>query len=96
VVRLLKAAGFSVRAFDPYVATVAGLEDVIVQSVDEAIEGVDAVVVLTDHREFRTLSADDLGMSSGRYILDTRHCLRDDSSVTISRKATSAMSSLAG
>jgi UDP-N-acetyl-D-mannosaminuronic acid dehydrogenase len=74
VVRLLQRAGYAVRSFDPHVplGTVEGQ----VGTLAGAIEATDVVVVLTDHREIRALTAAELGGPAGRPVLDTRRCLR--------------------
>jgi len=76
VVDQLIAGGFVVRAYDPHVPQLPGLERVLVPSLEQAIAGSDGVVVLADHDLFRHLSADDLRGGVARWVLDTRHCLR--------------------
>jgi UDP-N-acetyl-D-mannosaminuronic acid dehydrogenase len=78
VIRLLQAAGFTVRAYDPYVPQMPGLDEIVVESLARALDGADGVVVLTDHKEFRGLSAEGLGRAAGRFVLDTRDCLQRD------------------
>jgi UDP-N-acetyl-D-mannosaminuronic acid dehydrogenase len=76
VILQLQAEGYTVRAFDPYVQFDSRVSDLIADSLDAAIADATAVVVLTDHRQFRDLSPTDLGAPS-RLILDTRNCLRE-------------------
>ncbi len=76
VVRHLVEAGYSVRAFDPYVRHLDGLEGVLAESLGQALAGASAVLVLTDHRLFRELPPGALEGAEGRLVLDTRHCLR--------------------
>jgi UDPglucose 6-dehydrogenase len=46
--------------------------------VAEAVENADAVLVLTEWRQYRDLTPDDLGAVPGRLILDGRNCLDAD------------------
>lgn len=73
VVELLRAEGFEVRAYDPYVpmGTVPGQ----VGSLDAAVEGADAVVVLTDHSEFRQLEPEVLSCFADGVVIDARNAL---------------------
>ena len=79
IVKLLSEVGLMVRSYDPYVRK--GSFTGQVGSLTEALHGANAVVVLTDHREFRMLSEDYLSDGGRRLIFDTRNCIvrsRDD------------------
>jgi UDP-N-acetyl-D-mannosaminuronic acid dehydrogenase len=67
VVELLRAEGFEVRAYDPYVPK--GTVPEQVDSLEIALDGADIVVVLTDHTEFRELDL------RGYVVVDTRKVL---------------------
>ena len=72
VIRVLRQRNIEVRIYDPYVKDyefeLANLEDAFVES--------DAVVVLAEHKEFKYLSATELGqLMRTRQLLDTRNCL---------------------
>ena len=70
VVELLRAEGFEVRAYDPYVpmGTMSGQVD----SLEEAA----VVMVLTDHDTFRELGPEVMNGFGSRAVLDTRNTLR--------------------
>ena len=76
LVKHLQAAGATVRAFDPYVQAVDGLEDVTVGSLEEAVSQADGVLLLVDHHAFKALDIAQLAQAvRRRFILDTRHIL---------------------
>jgi UDP-N-acetyl-D-mannosaminuronic acid dehydrogenase len=72
VIRELRHRNIEVRIYDPYVKEyefeLTNLEDAFVAS--------DLVVVLAEHKEFKYLSAAELGqLMRNRQLLDTRNCL---------------------
>jgi len=72
VIRELKQRNIEVRIYDPYVKDyeyeLTNLEDAFIAS--------DIVVVLAEHKEFKYLSAFELGdLMRNRQLLDTRNCL---------------------
>ena len=73
IVKLLSEVGLMVRSYDPYVRK--GSFTGQVGSLTEALHGANAVVILTDHREFRMLSEDYLSDGGRRLIFDTRNCI---------------------
>ena len=81
--RALAAAGARLQAFDPVANLDAShaLDDVadsIVYAADtyEAVAGADAVVIMTEWNEFRSLDLGRLGaLMSGRVVIDTRNIL---------------------
>jgi UDP-N-acetyl-D-mannosaminuronic acid dehydrogenase len=75
VARDLIAAGLDVRAYDSHAYALPALEGHIVTSLDEAIQGADAVVILVDHAEFRLLDPNRFTKMRGRVVIDTRNCL---------------------
>jgi UDP-N-acetyl-D-mannosaminuronic acid dehydrogenase len=75
VARCLVEAGFEIRAFDPHVRDLPPLKGCLVSSLDEAIQGADAAVILVDHAEFKMLTPDRLAQMRGHTLIDTRNCL---------------------
>lgn len=79
VARQLAAAGADVRVTDPKAGpTVARFADDLnfIDSIDEAVTGVDAIAVLTEWTQFRELDAADVAkLAAGRVVLDGRNCL---------------------
>lgn len=72
--RLLEASVSEVRVTDPYVETESAEFDVV--GLEAAIEGADAVVLVTDHPEYGALSpALFVNHMSGRVVVDTRAML---------------------
>lgn len=69
VIELLGAEGFGLRAYDPFVPMGAIPEQV--SSIEAAISGADAVLILTDHSAFKGLHLGDIGCS----VIDTRNVL---------------------
>jgi UDPglucose 6-dehydrogenase len=74
----LLAAGARVVATDPEAVETArrvlpGL--VYVSTPGEAVEGADAVLLLTEWKEYRSLAPADLANATGRLLLDGRNCL---------------------
>ena len=68
----LEEAGVAVSVHDPHVRKFARP----LVSLDDAFEGADVAVLLTDHREFRNLDPHHLGsLMRSRKVLDTRHYL---------------------
>ena len=75
VAQRLIASGLEVRAFDPHVRDLPALKSPLATSIDEAIQGADAVVILVDHAEFKRLAPDQFTHMRGRVVVDTRNCL---------------------
>jgi UDP-N-acetyl-D-mannosaminuronic acid dehydrogenase len=71
----LIAAGWEVRAFDPHVRDLPALNGHLAASLEDAIQGADAVVILVDHAEFKLLTPDRFTPMRGRVVIDTRNCL---------------------
>ncbi len=71
---VLEKSGAEVRVYDPYVR-----HESTVRSIEEALEGADAVVVATAHDEFTRLSPSDLETRGIRIVIDGRNCLDKDS-----------------
>ncbi len=74
-IRLAEKEGFKVKVYDPFVKEwnypIMGLE--------EAVEGSDCIVVLTDHSEFSEMSPSKIyDKISNRRILDTRNIINVD------------------
>jgi UDP-N-acetyl-D-glucosamine dehydrogenase len=66
----LEARGAYVQVFDPLVP-----EESTAQSLDEALEGADAVVIATDHEEFCGMSPYEFLAHDIRIVIDGRNCL---------------------
>ncbi len=71
IIRLLKAKGFKVRAFDPFLPKQSD-----VASLDEAVKGCDCLVLATHHRAFlERLSPEFLKAAGVRVVIDSRNVL---------------------
>jgi len=70
---LLEKRGAVVRVFDPYVADGSTHE-----SLEETLQDVDAVVIATDHSEFRSLTPFHFMRAGVDLVVDGRNCLRKD------------------
>lgn len=79
VVEKLVAAGADVRSYDPeakHTALRSHPDLTVVDSVDEAIEGAEAVLVLTEWQQFRDLDpAAVASVVAGKRVVDGRNCL---------------------
>jgi len=78
VAATLVAAGANVVATDPEAIETSRRihpDLVYVETPAEAVAGADAVLVLTEWKEYRHLTPDDLAGAAGRIILDGRNCL---------------------
>ncbi|HEV8677675.1 MAG TPA: nucleotide sugar dehydrogenase [Candidatus Paceibacterota bacterium] len=71
LVHALKAKGAIVRTFDPHTPK----EYSNVGSLEEALDGADAVIIATAHREFATLTPDVFKEHGVRAVIDGRNCL---------------------
>lgn len=72
--RGLLAGGANVRVFDPYI-----LAESSVKSLEEALDGADAVLIATDHSLFRSLTPQLLEKFGISVVVDGRNCLDKDS-----------------
>jgi UDP-N-acetyl-D-mannosaminuronic acid dehydrogenase len=73
VIELLRAEGFELRAYDPFVPMNVIPEQV--PTIEAALSGVDAVLILTDHTAFRELRLDNINCP----VIDPRNVLAIDS-----------------
>jgi len=62
------------RIFDPYSKLLIALSNQLKNSVEDAVEGADLVLLLVDHAEFKALKPVSFFGMRRRCILDTRHC----------------------
>jgi len=70
VIRRLREKGYIVRACDPYIKDFAEFP---LFSLEEAVEGVDCLVLLVDHKEFKEINPHELlKKMRGSRIIDTR------------------------
>lgn len=79
---LRRESRFDVHAYDPHVRP----EQVTfpLASFHEAVDGAHLVVILTDHQEFKTLTAKDFKTMKTKVIFDTKNCLHmNEEDVTI-------------
>ena len=77
----LHAEGAIVLATDPEANPTASRQHpelTYVDTVDEAVDNADAVLVLTEWKQYRALTASDLQAAAGTIILDGRNCLDRD------------------
>ncbi len=71
VIRWLQAAGYGVKSYDPYVSDspINGT----VKSLDEAVDGADCLLILTNHHEFGGISPDQVGDKMHHKLLIDTH-----------------------
>lgn len=70
VIKELKKLKMAVKIFDPYVK-----KDSTADSLDDALTGVQAVVIATAHKEFKQLSPAYLKSKGVKVVVDGRNCL---------------------
>ena len=76
VAELLIAAGAKVTAFDPVVKHVKGLAIDVKSEIVQSVENVDAVVVLTEWQEFKSIKPEVIGKAvKQKIIVDSRNLL---------------------
>lgn len=72
IIRELKQENMAVGIYDPYVKNY----EFELSNLEEAFVGSDLVLLLADHKEFKYLSAEELGLlMRARQLFDTRNCL---------------------
>jgi len=75
IVNQLLEAGYEVRIFDPHVQKLPRLSEYLF-ALDDAVQGSDCLLVLTDHTEFRDLAPQTMASAMrNRIVIDTRNCL---------------------
>jgi UDP-N-acetyl-D-mannosaminuronic acid dehydrogenase len=80
IINLLWESGSKVKAFDPYVNMRLDQHDCMVDSVEEACEGVDGILLLVNHRQFESLQPETVGgLVREKYILDARNVIDRES-----------------
>jgi UDPglucose 6-dehydrogenase len=76
VVELLIAEGAKVTAFDPVVKQVEGLAIDVKSEIIQSVENVDAIVVLTEWQEFKSIKPEIIGKAvKQKIIIDSRNLL---------------------
>jgi UDPglucose 6-dehydrogenase len=76
VVELLIAQGAKVTAFDPVVKQVKGLAIDVKSEIVQSVENVDAIVVLTEWQEFKSIKPEVIGKAvKQKIIVDSRNLL---------------------
>jgi len=69
----LEDRGAKVVVYDPHVKSLAQFE-----SLRDALDGVDAVILATSHKEFGGLKSDDFSGTNVRVVIDGRNCLNKE------------------
>ncbi|HBI03174.1 MAG TPA: UDP-N-acetyl-D-mannosamine dehydrogenase [Paenibacillaceae bacterium] len=64
---------YEIRAYDPHVQNALVMEDI-----EEAVNGSDLIVILTDHNEFKTIAGDQLQGMAHKRVFDTRNVIQGD------------------
>ena len=75
IVEKLLALGCEVRAFDPYAKSYQKLGNHLANSLEDAVNDSDLLLLLVDHTEFKSLTPKSFIGMRGKKVLDTRHCL---------------------
>ncbi len=70
IIHELKKAKVNIRVYDPYVR-----EQSTVKNLDEAVQGADAVIIATAHKEFITLTPEYFLRRGVSIVVDGRNCL---------------------
>lgn len=74
VIHYMNEEGLQVRAYDPHILTEALPEQCT--TLEEAIEGAEAIVILTSHDAFAELEPEQLATKvANRLVIDTKNCL---------------------
>ena len=74
VVKGLHERGFTIRAFDPYITQLPEIQELVVGTLEEAINGADCVLLLVDHNPFIGLDTGRIAsLVRRRLIIDTRN-----------------------
>ncbi len=73
VIKHLKEMGAEVAVFDPYLPGKSS-----VKSLDEALDGAQAVVITTSHNEFKALTPKDFLTRNIKVIVDGKNCMQKD------------------
>lgn len=71
--RELKERGAEVIVFDPYIP-----EESTAASLEEVLKNTDAIVIATDHKQFKNLSPKNFEESGVSVVVDGRNCLKKD------------------
>lgn len=69
ILHLLRAKGANAIVFDPHAKT-----ENIVENIDSLLEQSDSIILVTDHREFKAISADMFKKHNIKIIIDGRNC----------------------
>jgi len=71
VLHLLKAKGYEIRVFDPFVAKKS-----TVASLDEALHGANMLMLATNHTQFtQTLTPEKIKEAGIKLVIDGKNCL---------------------
>lgn len=70
IIDIVKKAGLRVTVFDPHVLSQSN-----VNSLDEALKNTKAVIIVTDHAQFRKLTPQDFLNNKIEIVIDGRNCL---------------------
>jgi UDP-N-acetyl-D-mannosaminuronic acid dehydrogenase len=73
----LAQQGYTVQAYDPYVLRLPSQTRVcLCPTLEDALRGVEGVLLLVDHQELRGLQPRMLDLATAQWLLDTRGCLQ--------------------
>jgi UDP-N-acetyl-D-mannosaminuronic acid dehydrogenase len=64
---------YEVRAFDPHVQL-----DWVIEDIENAVNGSDLIVVLSDHDEFKTIEGSDLSTMNNKRVFDTKNVVKSN------------------
>ena len=70
---LLEEAGADLKVFDPHI-----LDKSNVKSLEEALDGAQAVLLATDHNEFKDINAETFSKAGVKVVIDGKNCLDRD------------------
>ncbi len=71
IIHLLKKSGAIVKIYDPYIKE----DESDAKNLDDALKGVDAVIIATNHKEFINLTPNILLKNNTKIVIDGRNCL---------------------
>lgn len=75
IAQRLVAAGYQVKTHDPHVAGTPVEGAIHAATAAEALDGADLLLLLVDHKEFRSLSPEVASVVRGKAVVDTRNLL---------------------
>lgn len=73
IIKILRENKANILSFDPYV-----VEKSTVKSLNELLKKADAILLATDHNEFKKISAEELKKNKIKVVVDGKNCLDKD------------------